>query len=240
MKQFYIFLLIAFVSQFGQAQPEVLFSTQWKLTYFTVGGENYIPVSNSEVLQVPLQFGTGDFAPTSMTTSVCNTGFGFIEFSGTEPTFSMGEFGRTLIICNLPENESLEGRYFSFFSENIPGIFTYGVLDLLDFTTTPVLTITNPAGDLAVYSDANLAAKSFNSGKFTISPNPATDQIAIDFGNKFASNATIEIFDISGKRIRTESLSTSNTINIQHLAKGIYFLKLQNDDAGSAQKFIKL
>ncbi|GEP51997.1 hypothetical protein FNO01nite_26690 [Flavobacterium noncentrifugens] len=240
MKQFYIFILIAFAAQFSQAQPEVLFSTQWKLTYLAVGSESYIPVSNSEVVQVPLQFSTGDFAPTSMSTSVCNTGFGFTEFSSTEPTFSMGEFGRTLIMCNLPENESMEGRYFSFFSENIPGIFTYEVTYLLDFSYTPMLTITNPDGDYAQYTDANLAAKSFTSEKFTISPNPATDYIAIDFGNKTATNATVEIYDTSGKRIRTENLSASNTINVQNLAKGIYFLKLKNGDAASATKFIKI
>lgn len=240
MKQFYTFLLVVFVLQFTQAQPEVLFSTHWKLTYLAIGTESYIPISNSEVVQVPLQFSTGDFAPTSMSTSVCNTGFGFTEFSATEPTFSMSEFGRTLIMCSLPENESLEGKYFSFFSENIPGIFTYDVSYLLDFTTTPVLTITNAAGNYAVYRDGNLAAKSFDTDKFTISPNPATAKITIDFGSKNAEHATVEIYDSSGKRIKSENLSDQNSINVQELAKGVYFLKIKNGSATSAQKFIKL
>lgn len=239
MKQFYTFLLIVFSLQFTQAQPEVLFSTQWKLTYLTVGSESYIPVSNSEVATILLQFSTGDFAPTSMSTYVCNTGFGFTEFSGTEPTFSMNEFAQTLIMCNLPENESMEGRYFSFFSENIPGIFTYDIAYLLDFTTTPVLTITNSAGDIAVYRDSNLATKSFNSDKFTIFPNPATAKITIDFGNKNTENVVVEIYDSSGKNIKNEKLSASNTINVQELAKGVYFLKLKNDNAALTQKFIK-
>lgn len=239
MKQFYTFLLIAFAFQFVQAQPEVLYSTQWKLNYLAVGTESYIPVSNSEVVQIPLAFNIGDFAPTSMSTSVCNTGFGFTEFSSTEPTFSMTEFGRTLIMCNLPENESMEGKYFSFFSEHIPGIFTYEISYLLNYTTTPVLTITNPAGDFAVYRDANLTATSFSSEKFSISPNPATDQIRIDFGNKNTNKATVEIYDNCGKRIRSEKLSDQNSINIQELAKGIYFVKLKNDDALSTQKFVK-
>jgi len=240
MKQFYTFLLMAFAIQFTQAQPEVLSSIQWKLTYLVVGGETYIPVSNSEVVEIPLSFSVGDFVPTSMSTSVCNTGFGFTEFSGTEPTFSMNEFGRTLIMCNLPENESMEGQYFSFFSEHLPGIFTYDITYLLDFTTTPVLTITNPDGDVAVYRGGNLAVKAFNSDKFTISPNPATDQIVVDFGNKNTANATIEIYDTSGKRIRTENLSARNSVNLQDLAKGVYFLKLKNGNAASAQKFIKM
>lgn len=240
MKHFYTFLMLSFAFQICEAQPDVLFSTQWRLSDLTVGSESYIPVSNSEVIQIPLQFSTGDFAPTSMNTSVCNTGFGFTEFSGTEPTFSMSEFVRTLIICNLPENESMEGIYLNFFSANIPGNFTYDISYLSDFTTTPVLTVTNAAGDVAVYRDANLAVKSFNAEKFTISPNPATSQIAINFGSEKVRNATVEIYDSSGKRIKNENLSEQNTINVQDLAKGIYFLKVKNDDGLSTQKFVKI
>jgi len=48
-------------------------------------------------------------------------------------------------------------------------------------------------------------------------------------------NETIEIFDLSGRKMSNSKLSNSKTINVSHLQSGVYLLKIGN----YRSKFIK-
>jgi len=130
-------------------------------------------------------------------------------------------------------------RLLGFFQQNVPGVFNYEIFGLLNFSDTLILVITNESGDVAQYSDGNLSLKDFSSSQFRIFPNPAADYISIDFGNKKFENATVEIYDTTGKLCHSANLS-GQQIDVQNLAKGMYFAKVRNRDLVSTQKFIKL
>lgn len=76
------------------------------------------------------------------------------------------------------------------------------------------------------------------SNSFTVSPNPATNFIKVDFTNNNSSNIAIRCTDIWGKTILTTS-STGNTIilNTTNLASGTYFLQqIDSDKIVATQK----
>lgn len=76
--------------------------------------------------------------------------------------------------------------------------------------------------------------------QFTIYPNPANEKIFIQ-SNEYNSleNTTYSIYDINGKLISKNKLNTDRSINIEHLASGIYILELENAAGKSSNKFVK-
>lgn len=80
----------------------------------------------------------------------------------------------------------------------------------------------------------------YASNNIRIFPNPAEDNITIDL-DKNSSMATIAIYDITGKQVRTYS-TTSDKLNINRdgLTSGMYFLNiLANDKRYSSKLLIK-
>lgn len=75
-----------------------------------------------------------------------------------------------------------------------------------------------------------------NLNKIKIFPNPADDYITIN--NKDYAVNKIEIIDFIGKTIQI-IYPESNTINIENLERGIYFIKIVGNDLSISQKFIK-
>ncbi|MFT4600564.1 MAG: hypothetical protein ACI857_000739 [Arenicella sp.] len=71
-------------------------------------------------------------------------------------------------------------------------------------------------------------------------PNPSNSQIAIA-GNSTLQNATIEIYDLSGKLVLTETnLSSTPIIDIQSLENGNYILKAIDADQITSTRFVKI
>jgi len=69
-----------------------------------------------------------------------------------------------------------------------------------------------------------------------ISPNPATDIVIVEN----AIGATIEIFDVLGHLlIKKQTNNERETININELSRGFYFVKIQKDKEQKTYKLIK-
>ncbi|SEG19410.1 Por secretion system C-terminal sorting domain-containing protein [Halpernia humi] len=80
-----------------------------------------------------------------------------------------------------------------------------------------------------------LAVNEFDSTKITVYPNPATEYVNI---SGLSNIKTIKIISIDGKLISI--LKNSNKINVGKLARGVYFLEIQTDNAVIKRvKFIK-
>ena len=74
----------------------------------------------------------------------------------------------------------------------------------------------------------------------SIYPNPTENSITINIGNNSLQNATVEIFDMMGKRIEVEKLfQKTNKINMSKYNSGIYLLKFTNNQGTSSYKIIK-
>jgi hypothetical protein len=73
---------------------------------------------------------------------------------------------------------------------------------------------------------------------FTIFPNPASENITIDFNNQIRNNQ-ITISDISGKVVFSETASGNQVINLSNIRQGLYFIEVANSNGSKIVKFIK-
>lgn len=76
---------------------------------------------------------------------------------------------------------------------------------------------------------------------FTIYPNPATNEFNIKF-KKTTKQVNVELLTVSGKSIKKINLQnvSNSSLNISHLASGMYLLKIKADQNLSIEKVIKL
>ena len=77
-----------------------------------------------------------------------------------------------------------------------------------------------------------------------IYPNPAGDQIHIELSENSSGNTHIEVFDLSGKVLQKATIldrnSLSHTVNLSDYRKGIYFIRISNDEYTVTEKIIKV
>lgn len=71
--------------------------------------------------------------------------------------------------------------------------------------------------------------------KFSIFPNPTENSINIATNEKLKS---VEIISVRGERILKETKNTKS-LNLKHLSKGVYIIKVETDKGGGIEKFIK-
>ena len=67
-------------------------------------------------------------------------------------------------------------------------------------------------------------------------PNPASNEVSISWTN--GGSGSIELFDVSGKLVLTAEVSSGNKLNLAGLTKGVYLLKLSNQDQSAFKKLI--
>lgn len=78
-----------------------------------------------------------------------------------------------------------------------------------------------------------------NNTKFTLSPNPAQQEIAISFPNGFDA-ANVTLYNILGQRILETTVSTGNPeIPIEMLNSGVYLYKIQAGAISQTGKMVK-
>ena len=75
--------------------------------------------------------------------------------------------------------------------------------------------------------------------QFVFYPNPAKDILTVEFSSN-ASNTSIEIFTLQGKKIIHKRIENNiQNIDISKLSNGIYFIKATNNNESSIKKFVK-
>ncbi|MBU2949433.1 T9SS type A sorting domain-containing protein [Tamlana agarivorans] len=76
---------------------------------------------------------------------------------------------------------------------------------------------------------------------YTIYPNPTHDKIHIISNKNNSKNSSITIINLEGKILNTISFNSLDNmkVNISHLNKGFYFLKIQTENGNSIHKIIK-
>ena len=71
-----------------------------------------------------------------------------------------------------------------------------------------------------------LSNQNFVENNLKIYPNPTTDILNLDLQEE----ATLSVFDISGKQLLTQKANGNTQLNLSAFAKGIYVLKIVNDN----------
>ena len=74
----------------------------------------------------------------------------------------------------------------------------------------------------------------------TISPNPSSGNLFIDFGNKNFGATEISFSDVIGQQIYTTSVSASGKqeLNLSEFSKGIYFMRLKTETGEVTKKIM--
>ena len=91
---------------------------------------------------------------------------------------------------------------------------------------------------IARYLNPVLAVQNVKDATATLYPNPATDQITIEWkgSNKIYS---AEIYNMVGQKVMTAKVSNKSAINVSSLEKGSYFVRLNGEGNGTTIQFIK-
>ena len=76
-----------------------------------------------------------------------------------------------------------------------------------------------------------------NSMTFNVYPNPANDFINIEINNNYDSNFKISIYNSLG--IKVIETSNENTINIEDLPSGMYFINVMTEKFSRTEKVMK-
>lgn len=79
-----------------------------------------------------------------------------------------------------------------------------------------------------------------NSNLFRLFPNPTNDQITIVLKQEDLKNIVISIYNIEGQLLLQQQIRTAKTeINTSGFTKGIYVIKLSNDEKSAISRFVK-
>jgi PKD repeat protein len=110
------------------------------------------------------------------------------------------------------------------------------VITLTVFGECDTVTITQ------TYTAIANSTETFGEGSISLYPNPATENVQLSFENISLSNATLQIFDMTGKTVYSTSLenvSNQITVPVQQLNPGMYQIMVRSADQSATLKFIK-
>ncbi len=104
---------------------------------------------------------------------------------------------------------------------------------------TVTLTATGPCGTDVSTFVVELVINSLDelSANIEMFPNPANDVLTLNADQVL--DASIEVFNVAGKLVLTDNIQgTSKTINVSNLEKGMYMIKITNNEGSSIQRLI--
>lgn len=90
---------------------------------------------------------------------------------------------------------------------------------------------------------SNEISEPYNSrGNISVFPNPSSTAISVSYANKCAENLILQIKNTLGQTIYTKGFPNSNsvseTLDVRHLSKGVYFIELRGDRINELRKII--
>jgi hypothetical protein len=89
------------------------------------------------------------------------------------------------------------------------------------------LSVRESNGAVKIYNTVYVDTKSMD--HWGINHYQKEENLVIDFKNSVPKNSNVSLFDLSGKLLAEESVKNSQTvINVQNLAEGLYFIKIQS------------
>lgn len=121
------------------------------------------------------------------------------------------------------------------FTPTTTGLYYFGVRNQ---------TTANAIGTHAIIVDTfqvteTLSTNSFDGSSFSIYPNPVKNILNVNSSNNQVIN-TVKVTDINGRLVKiVNPNSTSNIIDVNDLANGIYLVEITSDNGSVTKKFIK-
>jgi N-acetylneuraminic acid mutarotase len=90
----------------------------------------------------------------------------------------------------------------------------------------------NLLSDFWCYCNTTGTEENFASSEnISVYPNPAHEKFSVVFNKRIAGNILVQLFDLSGKLVMSETFKAEKTIetSLQHLSKGNYLLEIFNE-----------
>lgn len=100
----------------------------------------------------------------------------------------------------------------------------------------------NPVLRMANKTQAPIKNQHLKDAGISLYPNPVNDNLVIHFNTNLKNDATLAVYDITGKLMTTQIIPNNTfdyTVNTTNYATGMYLVKLFNNDFSAADKFIK-
>ena len=86
----------------------------------------------------------------------------------------------------------------------------------------------------------NTSVREVEQLQFSVYPNPADQQITVEFGNISHSSCEAVLYDMMGRQVAEFVLNDNyNTLNISNLNSGIYLLQVKSESQTAMRKIIK-
>lgn len=76
---------------------------------------------------------------------------------------------------------------------------------------------------------------------FSVAPNPASENLNIAFSKPHSGNVRLQLSDANGRSVMETNFQGENLqLNLQHLSKGVYFVKATTETSTFVRKIVKL
>lgn len=223
----------AVYNSINQNPPQNLTQESWFLDYFEIDGvaQNYPAQQDGQLNNFIISHFDSEAAINQE--YLCFYGsagfYSAYNYFGA-PTISTTPFGFLAMDCGI---ESLNDYDDTFATQLENKIFTY---EIIEEDQGRRLILTDGNGDRIFYTNAFLGAEEFDQVSIELFPNPSSDKLTIT-GEHIDRIQSYQIVDIQGRIV---SQNTFNTIiNVESLATGMYFLKLQGIQTKTIHRFIK-
>ena len=143
--------------------------------------------------------------------------------------------------CVTPEYPAGTYAYFATVDENWNSAYPYAVGPSFygNFENRIVTSITE---ETTLYEEVlNVSETIFNQQNIKVFPNPTSDLIAVQLGGLVTDTLKIELYDASGKLLKTTTIYPGSTIayfDVQTLYAGVYLIKITDDFKSITKKVI--
>ncbi len=149
----------------------------------------------------------------------------FIAPTASQPDYLDIHNGR---FCVTPEYPSGTYAYFCTVDNNHNSAYPY-VVGPTFYGNKTVTRITSVPTGLTTYAPTEVAALSAENLSLTVYPNPATDMVAIQSKTTNKTNLHVDLIDVTGKVIQSQTLYQGSTMcyfDLQAIYAGNYFVRI--------------
>ncbi|WP_299764118.1 T9SS type A sorting domain-containing protein [uncultured Dokdonia sp.] len=223
----------AIYSTINQNPPQNLTQEPWYLDYFEIDGiaQNYPPQQAEQLNDFTIShFDEGEGL---IQDYICFYGgagaYSAFDYFGT-PTISISYLGQLAMDCGV---ESLNAFDSAFTTQLENKTFSY---EIIEEGQGRRLILTDANGDRIFYNNAFLSTEEFDQVFIELFPNPSSDKLTIT-GEHIERIQSYQIMTMTGSVVSQNTFNT--TIDVESLATGMYFLKLQGIQTETIHRFIK-
>lgn len=143
--------------------------------------------------------------------------------------------------CITPEYPDGTYAYFATVDENWNSTYPY-VVGPTFYGDAERRTVTNVNEPTTVYNPStSVSEPEIKDLSFTITPNPATDLIAIQINDLVTKEMQVTLLDSEGKTVRAKKLAAGSTIayfDVQTVYAGVYIVQIHNGQTIKTEKVI--